>query len=68
MNPSDLTGLCAWPPSSWTGGENGLRGFTVDKINLFGATINFLDPVNKYYVLMVFAATAMARGLGMQIW
>ena len=49
-------------------GENGLRGFTVDKINLFGATINFLDPVNKYYVLMVFAATATARGLGMQIW
>lgn len=44
---------------SWTGGENGLRGFTVDKISLFGASINFLDPVNKYYVLMVFAALAL---------
>ncbi|MEZ0220501.1 MAG: branched-chain amino acid ABC transporter permease, partial [Tardiphaga sp.] len=44
---------------SWTGGENGLRGFTVNKINLFGFEINFLDPVNKYYVLMVFAALAL---------
>ncbi|MBN8968746.1 MAG: branched-chain amino acid ABC transporter permease [Rhizobiales bacterium] len=45
--------------SSWTGGENGLRGLTVDKINLFGWSINFLDPVNKYYVLMVLAALAL---------
>ncbi|WP_315703921.1 MULTISPECIES: branched-chain amino acid ABC transporter permease [unclassified Bradyrhizobium] len=46
--------------ASWiTGGENGLRGFTVDHINLFGLQINFLDPVNKYYVLMAFAAAAM---------
>jgi branched-chain amino acid transport system permease protein len=44
---------------SWTGGENGLRGFTVNKINLFGVDINFLDPVNKYYVLMVFAGLAL---------
>ncbi len=28
-------------------------------ISLFGLQINFLDPVNKYYVLMVFAALAM---------
>ena len=45
--------------SSWTGGENGLRGLTVDKINLFGWTVNFLDPVNKYYILMLFAALAL---------
>jgi len=45
--------------SSWTGGENGLRGFTVAKIDLFGVSINFLDPVNKYYILMVFAALAL---------
>lgn len=44
---------------SWTGGENGLRGFTVNKINLFGFEINFLDPVNKYYMLMAFAAAAL---------
>jgi branched-chain amino acid transport system permease protein len=46
--------------ASWlTGGENGLRGFTVDRISLLGVQINFLDPVNKYYVLMVFAALAI---------
>jgi len=45
--------------SSWTGGENGLRGFTVDRINLFGWKLNFLDPVNKYYVLLAFAALAL---------
>lgn len=44
---------------SWTGGENGLRGFTVEKIQLFGLSIDFLDPVNKYYVLMVLAALAL---------
>jgi branched-chain amino acid transport system permease protein len=45
--------------SSWTGGENGLRGFTVERINLFGWKINFLDPVNKYYILLAFAALAL---------
>lgn len=45
--------------SPWTGGENGLRGFTVSKINVLGFEINFLDPVNKYYVLMVLAALAL---------
>lgn len=45
--------------SSWTGGENGLRGFTVANVDLFGWRVNFLDPVNKYYILMVFAALAL---------
>jgi branched-chain amino acid transport system permease protein len=45
--------------SSWTGGENGLRGFTVAKIDVLGVNINFLDPVNKYYILMAFAALAL---------
>jgi branched-chain amino acid transport system permease protein len=44
---------------SWTGGENGLRGFTVAELRPFGFSIDFLDPVNKYYVLMVFAAFAL---------
>jgi branched-chain amino acid transport system permease protein len=56
---AQLVYYVALQASSWTGGENGLRGFTVDKINLFGVSINFLDPVNKYYVLMVFAALAL---------
>ncbi|MDQ8726176.1 branched-chain amino acid ABC transporter permease [Bradyrhizobium sp. LHD-71] len=56
---AQLVYYVALQASSWTGGENGLRGFTVDKINLFGTTINFLDPINKYYVLMMFAALAL---------
>jgi branched-chain amino acid transport system permease protein len=56
---AQLVYYVALQASSWTGGENGLRGFTVDKINLFGATVNFLDPLNKYYVLMTFAALAL---------
>lgn len=56
---AQLVYYVALQASTWTGGENGLRGFTVNKINLFGFDINFLDPVNKYYVLMVFAALAL---------
>ena len=56
---AQLVYYVALQASSLTGGENGLRGFTVDKISLFGVSINFLDPVNKYYVLMVFAALAL---------
>jgi branched-chain amino acid transport system permease protein len=56
---AQLVYYAALQASSWTGGENGLRGFTVDKINLFGWSINFLDPVNKYYVLMFFAVLAL---------
>jgi branched-chain amino acid transport system permease protein len=56
---SQLVYYTALQASSWTGGENGLRGFTVAKISLFGWTIDFLDPVNKYYVLMVFTGLAL---------
>ncbi|MFG1398063.1 branched-chain amino acid ABC transporter permease [Roseixanthobacter pseudopolyaromaticivorans] len=56
---SQLVYYVALQASSWTGGENGLRGFTVSTINLFGFTVDFLDPVKKYYVLMVFAALAL---------
>jgi branched-chain amino acid transport system permease protein len=56
---AQLVYYVALQASGWTGGENGLRGFTVSKINLLGFDINFLDPVNKYYVLMVFASLAL---------
>jgi branched-chain amino acid transport system permease protein len=45
--------------SSWTGGENGLRGFTVSKINLFGWQIDFLNPLNKFYIVLTFTALAL---------
>jgi branched-chain amino acid transport system permease protein len=56
---SQLVYYAALQASSWTGGENGLRGFTVGKLDLFGWSVDFLDPVNKYYVLMIFAALAL---------
>ena len=43
----------------WTGGENGLRGVRVEAINLFGISIDFLNPLNKYYVVLVFVALAL---------
>ena len=43
----------------WTGGENGLRGVKVESINLPGVSIDFLNPLNKYYVILVFVALAL---------
>jgi branched-chain amino acid transport system permease protein len=43
----------------WTGGENGLRGVKVDAIELPGLRIDFLNPLNKYYVILAFVALAL---------
>ena len=43
----------------WTGGENGLRGIKVETITLPGVSIDFLNPLNKYYVILVFVAFAL---------
>lgn len=43
----------------WTGGENGLRGITVAPFELFGTTVDFLNPLTKYYLLFVFVAAAL---------
>ena len=43
----------------WTGGENGLRGVKVETITLPGLSIDFLNPLNKYYVILVFVALAL---------
>lgn len=45
--------------SDLTGGEDGLRGVSVQKINLFGIELNMLDPLTKYYVMLVFVAVAL---------
>ncbi len=44
---------------NWTGGENGLRGVKVESINLPGISIDFLNPLSKYYVILVFVALAL---------
>jgi branched-chain amino acid transport system permease protein len=43
----------------WTGGENGLRGIRVASIDLPGLSIDFINPLNKYYVILVFVALAL---------
>jgi len=43
----------------WTGGENGLRGIQVPALDLWGLTLDFLNPVTKYYVILVFVAAAL---------
>ena len=45
----------------WTGGENGLRGIQVPAFELMGTgiTVDFLNPVTKYYVILVFVALAL---------
>jgi len=43
----------------WTGGENGLRGVNVPAMHIGPLTVDFLDPVSKYYVILVFVAAAM---------
>ncbi len=43
----------------WTGGENGLRGVRVEAIDLFGWKLDFVDPITKYYVILVFVAAAL---------
>ncbi|MBK6470302.1 MAG: branched-chain amino acid ABC transporter permease [Betaproteobacteria bacterium] len=43
----------------WTGGENGLRGIQVPAIEIGPWTLDFLNPVTKYYVIYVFVAAAL---------
>lgn len=43
----------------WTGGENGLRGIQVPAIEVGPWTLDFLNPVTKYYVILAFVAAAL---------
>jgi len=43
----------------WTGGENGLRGIQVPAIEVGPWKLDFLNPVTKYYVILVFVAAAL---------
>ena len=43
----------------WTGGENGLRGIQVPSFTVLGLELDFLNPVTKYYVILVFVAAAL---------
>jgi branched-chain amino acid transport system permease protein len=43
----------------WTGGENGLRGIQVPAMDVLGFKLDFLNPVTKYYVILIFVAAAL---------
>jgi branched-chain amino acid transport system permease protein len=43
----------------WTGGENGLRGVQVPAMEALGFKFDFLNPITKYYVILVFVAVAL---------
>jgi branched-chain amino acid transport system permease protein len=45
--------------SSITGGDNGLRGINVPSITLLTTTISLIQPVNKYYFILVFVGLAL---------
>jgi branched-chain amino acid transport system permease protein len=49
----------AYQAVGWTGGENGLRGVNVATIALPGASIDFVDPLTRYYVVCVFVIAAL---------
>ncbi|GAC1593201.1 MAG: branched-chain amino acid ABC transporter permease [Candidatus Velthaea sp.] len=42
-----------------TGGENGLRGVNVDRVDVGPLHFNMVDPLVKYYVVFAFAAIAI---------
>jgi branched-chain amino acid transport system permease protein len=43
----------------WTGGENGLRGVSVEAIDFGFFKVDLLNPVAKYYFMLVFVAAAL---------
>jgi branched-chain amino acid transport system permease protein len=45
--------------TSVTGGESGLRGVSVAKIDLGALRVDLLDPYQKYYFFLVFVALAL---------
>lgn len=56
---AQLVYYVAFQATDWTGGENGLRGLTVSTIHIGPLALNFLDPVTKYYVVLVFVVAAL---------
>ena len=56
---AQLVYYVAFQAESWTGGENGLRGLTVSRLRIGPLSLNFLDPMTKYYVILGFVAAAL---------
>jgi len=43
----------------WTGGENGLRGIAATSARIGPATIDLINPTNKFYFVLVFVVVAL---------
>jgi branched-chain amino acid transport system permease protein len=43
----------------WTGGENGLTGIKAQAIHISGLSIDFLNPLTKYYIFFLFIAVTL---------
>ena len=56
---AQLVYYVAFQASDWTGGENGLRGFTVSVLPVGPLRLNLLDPLVKYYVVLAFVVAAL---------
>ncbi len=56
---AQLVYYIALQASSWTGGENGLRGFTVARIGVGPVSLDLLNPIVKYYVVLAVVALAL---------
>ncbi len=57
---AQLVYYAALQASSWTGGENGLRGFTVSRIDVGPVSLDILDPLVKYLFVLAFVGLALA--------
>ncbi|TXM71706.1 branched-chain amino acid ABC transporter permease [Methylobacterium sp. WL12] len=57
---AQLIYYAALQASSWTGGENGLRGFTVSRIDVGPVSLDILDPQVKYLFVLAFVGVALA--------
>ena len=45
---------------AWTGGENGLRGVNLSRIDLFGLVLDFTNPWTRYWVVAAWVLLAVA--------
>lgn len=57
---AQLVYYSALQASSWTGGENGLRGFTVSRIDIGPVSLDILNPLVKYLFVLAFVGVALA--------
>lgn len=56
---SQLVYYTVFQARTWTGGDDGLRGVNLAKINLVGFEFNFLNPTVRYYVIGAFVLFAL---------